>query len=42
MQTSGEASSVERGVAKIKYHVKYDEKTTNYDIALIKLDRPGS
>ena len=41
VQDSGEAASVERGVDKIKYHIKYDETTTDYDIALIKLDAPG-
>ena len=41
VQESGEAASVERGVSKIKYHIKYDDTTTDYDIALIKLDAPG-
>ena len=39
-QNTTDTASVERGVAKIKIHIKYSEVTTDYDIALIKLDKP--
>ena len=42
VQTNNEAVSVERMVSKVKIHVMYNDVTTDYDIALIKLDRPVS
>ena len=41
MQTNSESASIERRVSKVKFHLRYNDDTTDYDIALIKLDRPG-
>ena len=42
LQTDSEVQSVTRTVSKIKIHTGYSEVTTDYDIALIKLDSPVS
>lgn len=42
LQIDTEAKSVTRTVSKIKIHTGYSEVTTDYDIALIKLDSPVS